>query len=111
MGIKPVFLEDSILQICFSKVYLSSSVTPRSSRELEKFRSNPLKVNEAWGFPDRLIVIECVLWGLSFIPHIEHYNWILNKTLLKELSTFIWSDWDATAYKIILFSKSLDSKI
>ena len=78
---------------------------PRSLRKLETFRSSPHKVIGewvGWGVLERLIVIECVLRGLSFIPHVENHDWILTKSLFKELVTFIWLEGDATsAYKVV----------
>ena len=42
-------------------------------------------------------MIECVLRGLGFIPHVEHHNLILNMSLFKELATFIRSEEDETS--------------
>ena len=100
----PVFwaIKEAMLQISFSNVNLSSSVTPRSWRELETFKLRLHKVKGGWSVLGQLIVIECMLWGLSFFPHIEHYDLILNECLFKELATFIW----LSAYKIILFLRS-----
>ena len=48
---RPVFwaMQEIILQICFSKVNFSLSVTSRSLRELETSKSSPHKVNGEWG--------------------------------------------------------------
>ena len=35
------------------------------------------------------------LRGLSFIPHVEHNDWIFAKSLFKELATFVRSEGDA----------------
>ena len=79
MQIRPVFwaIEEAILRICFSKVNLSSIVTPRNLSELETSRSSSDKVNGRWylwGALDRLIIIDCVLRELSLIPHFEHHD-------------------------------------
>ena len=63
--------------------------------------SNQYKVKSGWGVLDRLIVIECVLWGLIFNLHVECHDWILTKLLFKELATFIRSEGVAdSAYKV-----------
>ena len=86
MQIRSVFwaIEEAILRICFSKVNLPSIVTPRSLRELETFWSSPHRVNGGcgdWDVLERLIVIECVLLEVSFIPQVEHHNLVLAKSL------------------------------
>ena len=104
MQIRSVFwaLEEAILQIYFSKVNLSTIVMPRSLSELEISRSSSHEVNGGWGILEWLIVIECVLCGLSFILLVEHHDWILIKSLLKQLAIFIQSEGDATsAYKVM----------
>ena len=60
----------------------------KSLRELGTSRSSPLRVNGGWGVLEPL-VIESVLQGLSFIPYVEHHDWILVKSLFKELLTFL----------------------
>ena len=59
-------------------------------------------------------MIICVLGGSNFIHHLESNNWVLNKSLFKELAKFIRLEEDATsvykvmssAYEIILVSWS-----
>ena len=47
-------------------------------------------------------MIDGVLRLLSFILHVEHFNWILTKSLFKELAAFIKSNGDVTsAYKVV----------
>ena len=100
-------IEKEILEICVSKDNLLLSVTPRSIRDLDTSRLSPHEVKGGWdgqGVIDQLIVIECVLRVLSFIPHVEHHDWILAKSLFKELATSLNSEGDA--YEKILFSRS-----
>ena len=81
--------------------------------ELEISRSSQHKVNEGWGgwgVLDRLIIIECVLQGLSFIPQVEHHDCILTKSLFKELSTSAYKV-ASSAYEIILFSMSFTNQL
>ena len=48
----------------------SSTLTPKNLQELETYRSSP-QSKIGWGVLDQLIVIECVLSRLSFIPFVK----------------------------------------
>ena len=84
------------LHICFSKVNLSSSITPKSLSEIKTSSSSPHKFSGGWGVLNQRIVIECVLWRLSLIHHIEHPIRILTKSLFKKLAALKHSERDAT---------------
>ena len=49
------------------------------------------------------MVSECALRELGFIPHVEHYDWFLRKSLFKEVAAFTQLLGDVTsAYKVVL---------